>query len=169
MQASLPATTLRDFKISLVKKLASIFEVSSWALPGAENRAAFRMLLEPLFEAREALRIPMQQTFGPANMEVALVEPDMLFIDEYMEDAFASDLTPLDGTMLEKQTMPRRVVCAWGVGLKMKKESTGEPAVMRVLNVLRTPVVLESTLDSAMKEASPVKSLEALQAEDGRP
>jgi len=85
-----------------------------------------------------------------------------------MEDAFASDLTPLDGTMLEKQTMPRRVLCAWGVGLKMK-ESTGEPAVMRVLNVLRTPVVLESTLDSAMKESSPVKSLEALQAEDGRP
>jgi len=70
-----------------------------------------------------------------------------------MEDAFASHLTPLDGTTLEKQTMP----CAWGVGLK--KDSTGEPAAMRVLNMLRTPVVLESILDSAMKEVGPVKSL----------
>ena len=126
------------------------------------------MLLEPLFEAREALRILMQQTFGIANLEIGLVDPNTLFIDEYMEDVFASNSRPLVETVPEKQTMPRRVVCPWGVGLKMK-ESTGEAPVMRVLNVLRTPVVLESTLDSAMKEASPVKSLEALQAEDGRP
>ena len=33
----------------------------------------------------------MQQTFGPADMGIALVEPDTLFIDEYMEDAFAPD------------------------------------------------------------------------------
>jgi len=59
--------------------------------------------------------------------------------------------------MLEKQTMPRRVLCVWGVELKMMGDSTGEPAAM--LNVLRTPVVLESTLDSAMKEVGPVKSL----------
>ena len=38
-----------------------------------------------------------------------------------------------------------------------------------MLNVLRTPAVLGSTLDSAMKEVGPVKSLEALQAGDGRP
>jgi len=41
--------------------------------------------------------------------------------------------------------------------LKMRKDSTGEPAAM--LNLLRTPVVLESILDSAMKEVGPVKSL----------
>jgi len=111
----------------------------------------------------------MRQTFGPANMEVALVESDTSFINEYMEGAFPSDLTPLDGMMLEKQAMPRRVLCAWGVGLKIRKDSTGEPAAVRVLNVLRTPVVLESTLDSAMKEAGSVMSLKALQAGDGRP
>jgi len=105
----------------------------------------------------------MQQTFGPANMEIALIEPDTLFIDEYMEDAFAPD-SGLPGMVLEKQTMPRRVVCAWGIGLQMKRDS----AAMRVLNVLRTPVVLEPTLDVAM-EAGPVKSLEVLQAGDGRP
>jgi len=111
----------------------------------------------------------MQQTFGSANLEIALVESDTLFIDEYMEDAFASDSRPLDATVVEEQTMPLRVVCAWGVGLKMRKESTGELAAMNVLNVLPTPVVLKSTLNSAMKEVGPVKSLEALQAGDGRP
>jgi len=110
----------------------------------------------------------MQQTFGPANMEIALVEPDTLFIDEYMEDAFAPDSGLPDRTVLEKQTMPHRVVCAWGIGHQMKVDSTSELAATRVLNVLRTPVVLEPTLDVAM-EAGPVKSLKVLRAGDGRP
>ena len=147
VQVPLPAKTLKAFKSSLVNKLASIFEVGSWALPGADNRAAFQALLEPLFEVREALRVPMQQTFGPANMEIALVNPDTLFVEEYMEDAFASDSRPLDGTILEEQMMPRKVLCSWGVGLKIQKVSTGEPADVRVMNVLRTPVVLESALE----------------------
>jgi len=149
-----------------VKKLASILAVSSLALLGADNRAAFQALLEHLFEAREALRIPMQQTFGPANIEIALVEPNTLFIDEYMEDAFASDSGPMTNG---KESPPRKVAFPWGVGLKVKKESTGKPASMRVLNVLRTPVVLESALEVAMKEVGWVASLEALRAGDGRP
>ena len=116
-----------------------------------------------------ALRIPMQQIFGPANLEIALVDPNTLFIDEYMEDVFASNSRPLFETVLEEHAVPRRVVCTWGVGLKMRKDSTGEAAVMCVLNVLRTPVVLEATLDFAMRQAGPAKSLKALQAEDGRP
>jgi len=149
-----------------VKKLASILAVSSLALLGADNRAAFQALLEHLFEAREALRIPMQQTFGPANIEVALVDPNTLFIDEYMEDAFASDSGPV---VSEKESPSRRVGFPWGVGLKVKKESTRKRVSMRVLNVLRTPVVLESTLEVAMKEVGRVASLEALRAGDGRP
>ena len=46
----------------------------------------------------------------------------------------------------------------------MKVDSTGELAAMRVLNVLRTPVVLDVTMD-----AGPVKSLKVLQAGDGKP
>ena len=149
-----------------MKKLASILAVSSLALLGADNRAAFQALLEHLFEAREALRIPMQQTFGPANIEVALVDPNTLFIDEYMEDAFASDSGPV---VSEKESPSRRVGFPWGVGLKVKKESTRKRVSMRVLNVLRTPVVLESTLEVAMKEVGRVASLEALRAGDGRP
>ena len=150
----------------MVKKLASILAVSSLALLGADNRAAFQALLEHLFEAREALRIPMQQTFGPANIEIALVEPNTLFIDEYMEDAFVSDSGPMTNG---KESPPRKVAFPWGAGLKVKKGSTGKPASVRVLNVLRTPVVLESTLEVAMKEVGRVASLEALRAGDGRP
>ena len=108
----------------------------------------------------------MQQTFGPANIEIALVDPNTLFIDEYMEDAFASDSGPI---MNEKESPSRRVGFPWGVGLKVKKESTGKQASMHVMNVLRTPVVLESTLEVAMKEVGRVASLEALRAGDGRP
>jgi len=89
-------------------------------------------------------------------MGIALVEPDTLFIDEYMEDALAPDSRLPDRTLLEKQTMPHRAVCAWGIGLQMKVDSRSELAVTRVLNVLRTPVVLEHTLDVAM-ETGPVK------------
>jgi len=163
-QCDMPSSP-KAFRNSIVKKLASILQLCSWALPGAENRGAFHKLLEPLFETRESLRLTMQQTFGPANIEVALVGDNTPFAEEFMEVALPVLVDP----SISLEAHPVEVVGTLGVGLKILK-AEGEPTVTSIKNVLRTPVVLESMLEFALTAGRQcqVVPLESFQLGDGR-
>ena len=159
--------SFKDFKTALVQKLANIFKVASWTLPGISARTSFEALLGPLFEAKESLRTALSTTFRSANLEIAVADCRVAYNEEYMENfcSAGSDGGTDDGG---EWPSPDLVVGTVGIGLKMAVQIQGSEEV-RLKNVVRAQVILESTLESALTDETQMeyRSRDG-QLEDGR-
>ncbi|KAJ3511985.1 hypothetical protein NLJ89_g3783 [Agrocybe chaxingu] len=86
MQTSQPPSSWKKFRTSVLKKLSMVFMTAAWSIPGSETRAELASRLEPLFVAKEDLRVAIQETFASDKIELAIVDYGASFTPEFMQE-----------------------------------------------------------------------------------
>ena len=136
---------MSEWSKELLSDLDAVLAMASWELSSPEDKRTLEARLPAIFKVVAGVREAIGEKFTSADVQVGFLEPNSLFDERYMEEAYEADSEGSKGV--------RKIVIATvGMGLRKVIIHQGSRAFEYVLS---PKVVLESALNAVLEPPPP--------------